>query len=169
MLTSFSKCLNINNYLCEKIKSLNTISSCFLVFNTCFSFLSNYHTRIPLYELIEIACDHWNIFRQRFWNLILVWSQILPHETWRYSQDVVAMNSFCVRVNRAAALTVLELGGCYIWYPDLVKDINQFLRPGRVHLTKLGYKHFSKQHQGGGGGGVFCSKKWNVFILTNSE
>lgn len=45
--------------------------------------------RIPLNELIEIVCDHVEIIKQRFPNSVLVWSQILPCKTWRYSQDVV--------------------------------------------------------------------------------
>lgn len=59
------------------------------------------------------------------------------------------MNRSRVRVNRAAALKVLALGGCYIKYPDLLKDINQFLRPDGVHLTELGYKLFLNKIQGG--------------------
>lgn len=54
-----------------------------------------------------------------------------------------------VRVIRAAALKVLALGGCYIKYPDLLKDINEFLRPDGVHLTELGYKLFLNIIQGG--------------------
>lgn len=105
--------------------------------------------RIPLHELIEIVCDHLDIIKQRFPNSVLVWSQILPRKTWRYSQDVAAMNRSRVRVNRAAALKVLALGGCYIKYPDLLKDINEFLRPDGVHLTELGYKLFLNNIQGG--------------------
>lgn len=104
--------------------------------------------RIPLYELIEIACDHLEIIKQRFPNSVLVWSQILPRKTWRYSQDVEAMTRSRVRVNRAVALKVLALGGCYIKYPDLLKDINLFLRPDGVHLTELGYKPFLHNIQG---------------------
>lgn len=62
--------------------------------------------RIPLYELIEIVCDHLDIIKHRFPNSLLVWSQILPGKTLRYSQDVAAINRSHIRVNRAAALKI---------------------------------------------------------------
>lgn len=103
----------------------------------------------PLFWLIKNLRNHLQIIRECFPNSVLVWSQILPRTNWRYSQDSVAMENFRIRLNRAAAKAVLNLGGCYIKHPDLLKNITQFLRPDGVHLTELGYGIFLNTLQGG--------------------
>jgi hypothetical protein len=65
----------------------------------------------------------------------IVWSQILPRFSWRYSDNFEAMERSRRRLNNCIASCVLKSGGCYIRYPDL-KHTAIFKDDG-VHLTEL--------------------------------
>ncbi|XP_062583284.1 uncharacterized protein LOC134245048 [Saccostrea cucullata] len=116
---------------------------------------------IDLYTLIEKIKSHLKIIKTRFPHSTLVWSQMLPRNKWRYSGDNKAMERSRLKANRVAASLVLELGGCYIKYPDLLKNISQFLLPDGVHLNDLGNKLFLNNIQGGLE--FFLSKQGNVY------
>ena len=51
--------------------------------------------------------------------------------------------------NRAMAKTILNLEGCYLKYPDIVKNMSLFLAQDGVHLSPLGNTAFLNTLQGG--------------------
>jgi hypothetical protein len=65
----------------------------------------------------------------------IVWSQILPRFSWRYSDNFEAMERSRRRLNNCIASCVLKSGGCYIRYPDLKHPAN--FKDDGVHLTEL--------------------------------
>ena len=103
----------------------------------------------PLHKLISLVRKHLVLINRHFPKTRLVWSQILPRTRWRYSSNNDAMERCRLKVNRVAAKSVLKLGGCYIKYPDLIKNIDQFLMPDGVHLNELGNDVFLNNLQGG--------------------
>lgn len=68
---------------------------------------------------------------------LLVWSQILPRRTWRYSDNNDALDKARCRINSSVGSFVTKSGGGYIRYPD-IKANNRFLKVDGVHLTPLG-------------------------------
>jgi len=61
-------------------------------------------------------------------DTILVWSQILPRCSWRFSNDLRAMEKCRYRLNNSISSFVLGLGGRYIHYPEIrKKTIGNFL------------------------------------------
>jgi lysophospholipase L1-like esterase len=79
---------------------------------------------------------------------VLVWSQILPRLTWRFSSDNAAMNRCKYRINNSISAFILKQGGCYIRHPDIVPS-SRLLRDDGVHLTDLGSEIFLNNLQGG--------------------
>ena len=75
--------------------------------------------------------------QQELPNTLLVWSQILPRNNWRYSESPKAMEKCRYRLNNSIATFVLNLGGGYIRYPEILSDKNLIGSDG-VHLTTLG-------------------------------
>lgn len=104
---------------------------------------------IDLYSLIEKMKTHLQLIEFRFPQSTFVWSQMLPRNKWRYSNDNKAMERCRLKANRVAASSVLKLGGCYIKHPDLLRNMSQFLMPDGVHLNELGNKLFLNNFQGG--------------------
>ncbi|VDI69222.1 Hypothetical predicted protein [Mytilus galloprovincialis] len=49
----------------------------------------------------------------------IVWSQFLPRFKWRYGKNQQAMNIAATRINNFAAWLCMQLGGCYIKYPEI--------------------------------------------------
>lgn len=74
------------------------------------------------------------------WTLI-VWSQILPRMTWRYSANNKAMNKVRRRVNSTVAKNVIEAGGRYIHYPEVHAN-PCFLLDDGVHLNPFANEYF---------------------------
>ena len=72
----------------------------------------------------------------------LVWSQILPRLSWRYSNNCKAMNMSAVRLNNFAAWLCLKLGGSYIKYPEISWDATGMFAKDGVHLSHLGNSIF---------------------------
>lgn len=70
-------------------------------------------------------------------NALVVWSQILPRNKWRYSDNNEALNKARCRLNSSVGSFVTKLGGGYIRYPD-IKANKTFLKDDKVHLTPLG-------------------------------
>lgn len=81
-------------------------------------------------------------------NTKLVWSQILPRLKWRYSSDVLAMQTMKYRINNSISAFILRSNGCYIRHPDIRANHN-FLKTDGVHLTPLGNDIFLNNIQGG--------------------
>ena len=67
----------------------------------------------------------------------IIFSQLLPRLSWRYSENNSKMEKCRHRINSAIASFIVKNGGYYIHYPDIKAD-NQFLVPDGVHLNELG-------------------------------
>lgn len=104
----------------------------------------------PLAELIEHMSESITSLADLLPKTKLVWSQILPRKSYRYSSDLEAMERNRKRFNRATACQIQDLGGgAYIKHPDIIRNINQFLGNDNVHLNPLGTKKFLCDIQGG--------------------
>lgn len=103
----------------------------------------------PLTEMFSTFKSLLFFLQSRFSKTRLIWSQILPRMKWRYSQDSAAMNRSRIRFNSFAAKSVLNCGGGYIKYPDILPiSVNLFL-PDQVHLSEVGNNVFLNTLQGG--------------------
>ncbi|CAG2227125.1 unnamed protein product [Mytilus edulis] len=80
-------------------------------------------------------------------NTTLVWSQILPRLTWRYSADTDAMDRSRQRINSSLASYIIRQGGHYIRYPDISPN-STFICQDGVHLTDIGNYIFLNTIQG---------------------
>lgn len=89
-----------------------------------------------------------NGLRQILPNTTIVWSQILHRLSWRYSENLEAMQRSRYRINNSIAAFVLKNGGCYIRHPDILPN-HIFLKEDGVHLTNLGNDIFLNNLQGG--------------------
>lgn len=78
----------------------------------------------------------------------LVWSQMLPRLKWRYSKNNKAMEKGRYRVNNAVAKFILNSGGYYLRYPDIVRNEKLF-NPDGVHLSCIGNNIFINTLQAG--------------------
>lgn len=80
-------------------------------------------------------------------NTIIIWSQVLPRITWRYSSNLSAMEKCRYRINNTIASYILNNGGCYVRYPD-IRANHTFLTADGVHLTEIGNSVFLNTLQG---------------------
>ncbi|VDI65752.1 Hypothetical predicted protein [Mytilus galloprovincialis] len=76
-------------------------------------------------------------------NTTLVWSQILPRLTWRYSANIDAMDRSRQRINSSLASYIIRHGGHYIRYPDISPN-STFICQDGVHLTDIDLKQNNK-------------------------
>ncbi|KAH3712952.1 hypothetical protein DPMN_072714 [Dreissena polymorpha] len=78
-----------------------------------------------------------------------VWFQIVPRSSWRYSDDLIAMNSCRRRINCYAANKIMHVNeGFYIKY-DKLREVTPALFPSDgVHLSSLGNSVFVEQIAG---------------------
>lgn len=67
----------------------------------------------------------------------LVWSQVLPRVSWRNQPDNFIANKTRKRLNSCLSSFVLNHGGAYIRYPDIVED-GPFFKYDDTHLATLG-------------------------------
>lgn len=105
----------------------------------------------PLAELIEHMSESITSLADLLPKTKLVWSQILPRKSYRYSSDLEAMERNRKRFNRATACQIQDLDGVYNKYPDIIRNINIFLGNVNVHLNPLGNTKFLSDIQEGGG------------------
>lgn len=70
-------------------------------------------------------------------NTKLVWSEILPRQNWRYSENNDAMERARKRLNSCASTEAIRLGGSCIKYPDINLNNGSLSRDG-VHLSSTG-------------------------------
>lgn len=68
----------------------------------------------------------------------IIWSQILPRLSWRYSNNTKAMDRCRKRLNNFVATLVINMGGSYIRYPDIYPNVTFISETDGVHLTPLG-------------------------------
>ena len=104
-----------------------------------------------LFSLIAKVKGHMAIIAHHFPQCRLVWSQVLPSSVWRMR----------VRFNRAMAKAILDLEGCYLKYPDMVKKYVL------VFGTRWGPTFTTRQHSFSdtlpGGLEYFASGKGSVY------
>lgn len=68
----------------------------------------------------------------------IIWSQILPRKTWRYSENNMAMERCRFRLNNSAATEAIRMGGGYIKYPDIKLSEESLWSNDGVHLSAIG-------------------------------
>lgn len=78
----------------------------------------------------------------------IIWSQILPRQVWRYSNNSKAMESSRRRINSAIAAEVIRAGGAYIKYPDILVKHKSLFHSDGIHLSSLGNALFLNTLQG---------------------
>ena len=78
----------------------------------------------------------------------IVWSQMLPRFKWRYSSNLKTMETGRYRVNNGVASYVLNHGGYYIRYPEIVRNQSLFQADG-VHLSPAANNIYLNKLQGG--------------------
>lgn len=116
--------------------------------------------KIPLWELRTFLQEVFSGLVKLLPQARIIWSQILPRKTWRYSVDNVAMRKCRVRINSAAAKLVLHYEGAYFRHPDITDSPSLFANDG-VHLSVIGNNIFLNTIQAGlehllmGGGPVY--------------
>jgi hypothetical protein len=100
--------------------------------------------RIPVKELRAFIDNILQYINTNF-KARVIWSEILPRRTWRYSSNNAAMESVRKRFNSYAATKVIKQNGFYIKHPDLQETSDAFYLPDGVHLTFLGNCIFLNQ------------------------
>lgn len=111
-----------------------------------------------------ISVGHLNYLLRRFmfWlseqmpQTTLIFSQILPRNTWLYSNKNECMEKCRRRINSTMGRFMTKNGGCYIKYPD-IKPTKHFIKRDGVHLTTLGNNVFLNTLQGALEQFVSCS------------
>ncbi|XP_071124445.1 uncharacterized protein [Mytilus edulis] len=98
--------------------------------------------------LCELIRKQFSWMRQLMLDTVFVWSQIIPRSSWRYSDNINAMEKCRMRVNTSIASFLTKTDGCYLRYPD-IKANELFLMKDGVHLTSLGNNIFLNTLQGG--------------------
>lgn len=78
------------------------------------------------------------VFIRSHFNVKVIWSEVLPRNCWRYSNNCAAMESGRRRFNNYAAHKIVQGGGFYIKQIDLQVCIPALYRNDGVHLTFLG-------------------------------
>lgn len=100
--------------------------------------------RTPLKQLRSCIDDIITFVAENF-QAKLVWSEILPRNSWRYSNNHVAMEAMRQRFNSYAASRIISNGGFYIKHPDLRITSDAYYLPDGVHLTFIGNLLFLAQ------------------------
>ncbi|KAJ8303595.1 hypothetical protein KUTeg_019991 [Tegillarca granosa] len=103
----------------------------------------------PLKQLFAVVKTLLNFLQQTFPYTRIIWSQILPRASWRYSNDCVAMDKARIRLNSYAAKSVLNSGGAYLKHPDIKLYAIQLYSPDLVHLSDIGNNIFLNSIQSG--------------------
>jgi len=78
----------------------------------------------------------------------LIWSQVLPRENWRFSENKVAMEKTRKRLNSSFGKYMRKNGGGYVRYPD-IQSSSKFIKQDGVHLTSLGNEIYLNNLQHG--------------------
>lgn len=83
----------------------------------------------------------------RFPNVRLVWSEILPRLNWRYAREPDAMERARKKLNSCIGAYMIRKGGHYLRYSDIDADYT-CLKTDGVHLTEIGNDMFLNTLQG---------------------
>lgn len=103
------------------------------------------HVRLGYLQLFIKRLFEW--LWDQFPGSLMVWSQILPRITWRYSVNLEAMERVRRRINSTVAKYVIVRGGGYIHYPDIKSDFDCLQLDG-VHLNPYANEYFILMIQG---------------------
>ncbi|XP_053400856.1 uncharacterized protein LOC128557487 [Mercenaria mercenaria] len=74
---------------------------------------------------------------------LLIWSNILPRLNWLSNIYVGRLEDCRKKINRAAALQVFRLGGCWIKHCQITADTPCLLRSDGIHLSDIGLDIFN--------------------------
>lgn len=93
--------------------------------------------RTPLKIIRELIDDVVRFINENF-SCTIIWSEILPRSSWRYSSNIQAMETARRRVNSYAATRIIANKGCYIKHNDLREVTPLYYMEDGVHLTRQG-------------------------------
>ncbi|XP_041369617.1 uncharacterized protein LOC121383593 [Gigantopelta aegis] len=91
-----------------------------------------------LQELLQCVDPLIEFVEKKLPGTKLIWSQMLPHLSWRYSENDAAMDRSRGRFNRTVAKKVLKSGRCYVKYPEILKKPKHLFEKDGVHLSPTG-------------------------------
>lgn len=83
----------------------------------------------------------------RFPNVKIIWSEILPRINWRFAKNPEAIDKARKRLNSSIGAYVVRKGGHYLRYDDIQADYN-YLRADGVHLSDMANDIFLNTLQG---------------------
>lgn len=75
----------------------------------------------------------------------VIWSEVLPRSSWRYSSDNEAMERARKRLNSFAGKLAITRGGAYLRHTQLCRDWHTFECSDGVHLSNEGNVVFLNQ------------------------
>ncbi|XP_061166862.1 uncharacterized protein LOC133175766 [Saccostrea echinata] len=108
----------------------------------------NDYGKLSIRKIRVVAKQLVLFIRNRFQNIRIIWSFILPRLQWRYSANLKAMENARKRLNSCIASIVLQSGGAIIRHTDIKPVPALFLQDG-VHMSSLGNNIFLNSLQGG--------------------
>lgn len=98
---------------------------------------------------------------RQFPGVSIIWSEILPRQVWRFSENLQAMELSRKRMNSFAGNLAVKMGGMYIRHSELSKNSQLYIDEDGVHLNSVGNKIFLKQLKKGilehRNGGWYCN------------
>lgn len=101
--------------------------------------------KIPLKAIRSRVKSLFEFTSREFPHVSIIWSEILPRNTWRYSVNLVAMEACRRRINGFAGNLAIKLGGMYLRQPELCDFGPKYVRDDGVHLNQDGNKIFLMQ------------------------
>ncbi|KAL4239302.1 hypothetical protein ACF0H5_000119 [Mactra antiquata] len=78
-------------------------------------------------------------------NVTIIWSEILPRQNWRYSNNNKSMERCRKRINSYAGKLAITKNGRYLRHSFMCINISKFLKTDGVHLNDNGNKLLLQQ------------------------
>ncbi|XP_061183336.1 uncharacterized protein LOC133191607 [Saccostrea echinata] len=94
--------------------------------------------KIPLLQLRSIMSSALEELKQLLPKTTLVWSNMLPRISWRFSSNSKAQNLATVRLNNFMNHLITVNGGFFIKYPEITWDSKEMFSSDGVHLSYFG-------------------------------
>ena len=98
--------------------------------------------KTPVSQIRILISQTFTFIMTLFPNTKILWSQILPRLTWRYSSNNQAMERSRVRLNSYAGKQTLSLGGAYIKHANISTANPSLFYSDGVHLSAAGNELF---------------------------
>ena len=101
--------------------------------------------KVSLKRLRKVVVKTFNFVNEQLPGCYIIWSEVLPRASWRYSISCVAMERCRQRLNSFAGTLAIRNGGCFIKYPMLSAVSEKLYLDDGVHLSKHGNILFLNQ------------------------